>query len=318
MDHQFIKNLKENEQVYGIYLVDQAVLLKSKTGSYYISVVLKDKTGSIDAKIWDANTELKSKIEDGHFVEIRGLVKVFRDANQIIIQNFKQVDDNSINISDYLPTSEKKPEDMYKELMDMVEKVEDNFIKTLLLNTLTDDDIKQKLMLAPAAKSIHHAYLGGLMEHMLSICHLMLKVSKHYLVLNRDLLLFGAIYHDIGKIWELSYKTNFKYTDVGRLVGHITLSSELIEKKSSEIANFPEKLKVILKHMVLSHHGKLEFGSPKRPKFLEALVLSYIDDLDSKVYSVSSIIKEHKEKNQSWSNYSAMYDRYFYTETYES
>ena len=316
MGHGFVKNLNENDSVQGIYLVSHAALLKSKAGSLYISATLSDKTGNIDARIWDASNEIKDKIKAGEFIKLKGQVKVYRETKQIIIQSFEGVDGSEINITDYLPTSKRDLQEMYDELISIVNTVNDSFIKTLLLNTLQDEDIKPKFMKAPAAKTIHHAYIGGLLEHVLSITNLMLKVSDHYTVLNKDLLIFGAIYHDIGKVWELSYKTQFQYTDVGRLVGHITLSSELIEKKSSEIKDFPDKLKNILKHIVLSHHGKLEFGSPKRPKFLEAFVLHYIDDLDSKIYSIESLIKEHKAKNSEWTTYSEMYDRYFYTETY--
>ncbi len=318
LEHRFIKNLKENDLVQGVYLVNQATLLKSKAGSLYISAVLCDKTGSIDARMWDANNELKNKINAGEFVKLKGQVKVYRESNQIIIQNIETVDETKIDITDYLPTANRNLQDMYDELISIVNTINDTFIKTLLLNTLEDETIKPHFMRVPAAKSIHHAYIGGLLEHVLSICNLMLKISDHYKILNKDLLLFGAIYHDIGKVWELSYKTQFQYTDVGRLVGHITLASELIEKKSSEIKEFPEKLKNILKHIVLSHHGKLEFGSPKRPKFLEAFVLHYVDDLDSKMYSIGSIIKDHKEKQNNWTTYSEMYDRYFYTETYDT
>jgi 3'-5' exoribonuclease len=184
-----------------------------------------------------------------------------------------------------------------------------------LISTLEDPEMKPLILKAPAAKSIHHAWESGLIEHIVSICKLMNFIAGHYPHLNRDLLIFGAIYHDIGKIWELDLGSGISYTTRGRLIGHLYMGAELVEKKASKILGFPEELKDILKHIVLSHHGKLEYGSPKRPKFLEAAVVAMIDDFDSKVSTITTLIENERQNSlDSWSRYSEMFDRYFYIE----
>jgi 3'-5' exoribonuclease len=202
---------------------------------------------------------------------------------------------------------------MFDDLMGISKEIKNPFLRDLILNTLNDTEIQPLFKKCPAAKSVHHAYIGGLLEHTLSICNVMKLISQNYKELDLDLLIFGAIFHDIGKVWELSFDTYIGYTDVGRLVGHIPLGSELVDRKTKEIPNFPVELKHVCKHLILSHHGKLEFGSPKRPKFLEAMVVGMIDELDSRINSMMTYMNSQmNHPDQKWSSYNGMYDRYFY------
>jgi 3'-5' exoribonuclease len=182
----------------------------------------------------------------------------------------------------------------------------------LVLDTLEDPEIQSKYVRCPAARTIHHNWVGGLLEHTLSICKIMMFLGSHYEDLDLDLLLVGAVFHDIGKIWELSYDSNITYTDVGKLVGHLVLGSELIERKAQNIKGFPEELKNICKHLVLSHHGKYEYGSPKRPKVLEALIVSYIDELDSKIAALQAFLGSESNRGEAWTGYNSVFDRHFF------
>ena len=311
----FVKDMKDKQSVDTVLLIREKNLQTGKTGKPYIALTLADKTGTIDGRVWENAEEADELLEPGEFIHIKGFAKLFQNRMQLTVNKFESIESHSVDIRDFLPASKRPPEDMFNELMELVATVKNPFVKDLITNTLSDPEIKPLILACPAAKTIHHSYLGGLLEHILSISRLMVKVADHYKILDFDLLLFGAIYHDIGKIWELSYETSFGYTDVGRLVGHIPLGSELVEKKSSEIPNFPYELKNLLKHIVLSHHNLLEYGSPKRPKFLEALVVAYIDDLDSKVNALEELIRSERDAGHKWTKYSKMYDRYFFTGT---
>ena len=197
-----------------------------------------------------------------------------------------------------------------------IQKIESPSIKQLCLDCVTDDEIKKLILIIPAAKTIHHAYRGGLISHIISICKLMDFVGSHYPDLNKDLLFFGAIFHDLGKVWELEINTNnqVSYTQKGQLLGHMYLSCELIEKKSQKILGFPDDLRILLKHIILGHHGKIEYGSPKLPMFPEALIVAMIDDFDSKIDQVMSFVKSERQSGESWSRYHENLERYFYIE----
>ena len=226
-------------------------------------------------------------------------------------------------MEDFVSSSHRDTEVMMAELIKLAESLENHHIRTLTLETLNDPEIRRKMLRAPAAKSIHHAYLGGLLEHVLSICGIMDLLVKHYALqgvrLDRDELLFGAIFHDIGKIWELEYDNGISYTDRGKLIGHMVMAVELVEKKASRLLGFPDALKDRLKHIILSHHGKLEYGSPKLPMFLEAFLVAAIDDLDSKVNTIDRFIKSESASavanpegtGERWSRFNQLFERYF-------
>ncbi len=311
MNRTFVSDLQDKANISSIYLVREKALQTGKTGKNYVAFTLADRTGNIDARIWDNAENWSEQFEVDDFVDVKGFVQVFQGRKQVVVSSLQVVPPGGLSLGDFLPSSTRNPEEVFEELTSVLSRIQNPFLKLLVSSTLNDPQIGPLFKTAPAAKSIHHAYIGGLMEHVLSICHLMVFVKSRYNQLNLDLLLLGAVFHDIGKIWELNYETSFGYTSVGRLVGHIPLGSELIEKKASVIPNFPSDLKNICKHLVLAHHGKLDYGSPKVPQTLEAFVVAYMDDFDSKMDSIWGLIKADSHQDQKWTRFSQLYQRHF-------
>ncbi len=306
-----VEHFQEKDKIETVLLVKEKHLNMGKTGKPYLSVLLSDKTGQIDGRVWDNADDLNKKFDDGDLSWVQGVVQVFQGRKQIIIRDIQKVQVDDYDIKDFLPASDNSSELMYVELLQFVDEVENSHLRQLLENTVNDKEIKPLLLKAPAAKNIHHAWIGGLLDHTMSILKIMKFLSSHYQTLNRDLLYFGAIYHDIGKVWELSYGGTTSYTDKGRLIGHMGIALELIDRKSNHIEGFSDELRDICKHIVLSHHGKLEFGSPKRPKFLEALVVSMVDELDSRINILEGFMKDERKSGEKWSRYNSLFDRYF-------
>lgn len=314
MTRQSIQSLKDRDNVDSLFLVKEKNVAVGKNGRPFMGLQLGDATGTIDARLWDRVDELAKEFEVGEVIKIKGLVQLFQNRKQLVIHRLERVEQETVNFLDFIPQSSKNTEDMYVELLQTVRSMKNDHLRQLVLDTLEDPEIKPLMLRAPAAKSIHHAWLGGLLEHILSICKIMDFMAGHYTFLNRDLLLFGAIFHDIGKIWELSFDNGFSYTDRGRLLGHMQLACELIDKKSSRILGFNEELRDICKHIILSHHGKLEYGSPKRPKFPEAMIVAMVDEFDSKVSTMMTLIQAERGSGEKWSRYSELFDRYFLLE----
>lgn len=310
MDQQ-IKNLKDKDNVDSLFLVREKNVGMGKNGRAFMSIQLGDQSGSIDARVWDRVEELAREFENGDIIKVKGQVQLFQNRKQLVVHRIEKVDASTVQFENFLPKTARSSEDMMAELYVLVKSIQNDFIRQLIIDTLEDPEIRPLVMRAPAAKSIHHAWIGGLLEHMLSIMKIMDFMGTHYSFLNKDLLYFGAIFHDIGKVWELSYDNGINYTDRGRLLGHMQMACELIDKKSSRILGFPEELRDICKHIILSHHGKLEYGSPKRPKFLEAMVVAMVDDFDSKVATVQTIINDERNAGGKWSRYNDLFDRYF-------
>lgn len=314
MEKQTIQSLKDKETVDSLFLVKEKNVAVGKNGRPFMGLQLGDATGSIDARVWDRVDELSRGFEVGDILKIKGLVQLFQNRKQLIIHRLERVESDTVNFADFIPQSAKNAEDMFVELIKIVRSMKNDFLRQLVLDTLEDPEIRPLILKAPAAKTIHHAWLGGLLEHILSICKIMDFMALHYSFLNRDLLLFGGIFHDIGKIWELSYDNGISYTDRGRLLGHMQLACELIDKKTSRILGFNEELRDICKHIILSHHGKLEYGSPKRPKFPEAMIVAMVDEFDSKISTMMSLIESERGSGEKWSRYNDLFDRYFLLE----
>ncbi len=311
MDKKAIQSLQDKDNVDTLFLVKEKTVGIGKNGRPFMVLQVGDATGSMDARLWDRVEELSGEFENGDILKIKGQIQLFQNRKQLIIHKLERIDSSTVNFEDFIPQASRNAEDMMVELLQLVRSMKNDNIRQLVLDTLEDPELRPKILRAPAAKSIHHAWIGGLLEHILSICKIMDFMGTHYPFLNRDLLLFGAIYHDIGKITELSYDNGISYTDRGRLIGHMQIACEMIDKKSARILGFDEQLRDILKHIILSHHGKLEYGSPKRPKFLEAMVVAMIDDFDSKVATVKSIMDNEKGSGEKWSRYNDLFDRYF-------
>ncbi|AGH96185.1 3'-5' exoribonuclease YhaM family protein [Pseudobdellovibrio exovorus] len=313
--HTSIKLLNDKEPITDrVFLVKDKVKGTGKNGRAFLSLLIGDKSGHIDARVWDRVDEISDLFDIGDLISVKGLVQVYQGRKQIIVHKLEKADQNQFKKEDFLLEDVKiDVHALFAEMMSIVSTVQSPPIRQILTDSLQDDEIKELLLKAPAAKSIHHAKRGGLLEHIVSICKMMKLVASHYNYLNEDLLIFGAIFHDIGKVWELEInREQIQYSHKGRLLGHMQLACELIDRKSQRILGFPEDLREILKHIVLSHHGKLEYGSPVRPYIMEAFVVASIDELDSKMDTMFGFIKDERETGDSWSRYSEHFERYFY------
>ena len=311
----FIRDLQDKQSVHSLFLAREKTLLTGKNGKSYLSLVLSDSSGAVDARIWENAETLNETFQPGDVVRVKGAVQIFQNRKQLIVHRLEKAVAGEYRVEDFISAARRNPEAMMAELMTFAENMQNPHIRQLTLEVLNDPEIRKRLLAAPAAKSIHHAYLGGLLEHVLSICGLMKALAAHYAIqgvnLKLDLLIFGAIFHDIGKIWELDYDNGITYSDKGKLIGHMVLAVELVEKKASRLLGFPEELKDLLKHIILSHHGRIEYGSPKLPMFLEAFMVAAIDDLDSKINTIDMFIKNESESGEKWSRFNQLFERHF-------
>lgn len=283
MKSPYIRELKPNEVSTGVYLVHTKEVRQKRTGEPYLSLLLADKSGEIDAKMWDGVAEVMDTFDRDDFVKIKGLMVLYNNRAQFTIHKLRPVPDAEVDFRDFFPASLRDPDEMWSELRAIVSELDNLHVRQLLDAFLDDPEIATRYRVAPAAKSIHHAFRGGLLEHVLSLCALAKVTAAHYPSVDSNLLLAGCVLHDIGKIHELTYERGFGYSAEGQLLGHISIAVRMFAEKIRLFPQFPPELRNLLEHMILSHHGKLEFGSPKIPLFPEALLLHYLDDLDSKM-----------------------------------
>ncbi len=284
----------ENE----IFLVSEKHILKARNGDDYVGLKLKDKSGTIDAKIWNNLLHLKDKFEEGDFVKITGESNYYNDNWQIIIKNVEKVGDKDINKADFLPASKNDIETMKNELFTIINGVNNQSLKKLLLSIFEDKTFMDKFCVAPAAKTMHHAYAGGLIEHTISVAKLAKELGEYYQSIDKDLLVTCALCHDIGKAYELDALT-FGYTTQGKLIGHIVLSYTIVQNKIEKLGLIAKEKALNLLHCILSHHGEYEFGSPKKPKTKEAVLFHLIDMLDSRMQPVADV---EINSNSGWSD----------------
>lgn len=308
----YIENLKSGEKVNSIFLVAEKNLAYSQKGAPYLNLRLKDKTGEIEGKIWDNANEWDGQFRKGDIVQIYGRVLSYKNNLQLSVLEVKKLPDEEIELTDYLPAAQQDAEDMFAELMTSIEKVQTPCLKELLNAFFQDENTVSLFKRAPAAKGFHHVYLGGLLEHTLSVVKLLNQTMDHYQNVNGDLLLTGGILHDIGKIYEFDYDRLVQYSDEGRLIGHIVMGVEMIDAKIAMIEGFPKALAMELRHLILSHHGVLEYGSPKRPKTVEALIVHHIDDLDAKVNAFQTFVDDAPEDDTGWTPFHKLLERYIY------
>jgi len=311
----FIKDIKERDRVDDIFLVARKDMGMSKAGKPYLNLRFMDSTGAMDARAWDNAEAMARLFEAGDVVRARGYALSYRGEVQLNVSSIEKVPADRCSPSDFLPSSRRDPEKMIRELDAVIEGLSDPDVKALLKAVFADTEVRSRFKTAPAAKAMHHAFIGGLIEHVLSICKVVDFVVEHYrkdMALNRDILMAGAILHDIGKIYELSYTSSFDYTDEGKLIGHITLGVELVNRKAAALGDFPEHTRMAINHLILSHHGLLEFGSPKRPKMAEAIILSFLDDMDAKVAALR-VMTDGVEEGANWTPYQRMFERPIYT-----
>jgi len=307
--HLWIKEIQEDEKVSGCYLVKEKKVLKTRNGKPFLNLILADRTGEIPAKVWDRAEALSSLFQKGDIIQIVAHAGSYRDQIQITVSKLdllKEKPDPEI----FLESTPEDPSEMMRSLRKILRGVEDVNLKGLVDSFLGDRKFMARFKKMPAAKSFHHSYLGGLLEHTLSVCQMAIQVAAHYPQLNRDLLITSAFLHDIGKIRELEYNLQIDYTDEGRLVGHVVLSMTMVEEKLIGLKDFPGALAIRLKHLILSHHGQYDFGSPKEPKFLEAFALNLIDDLDAKINGLGRFMERDRHEG-AWTEFNRMFGKYF-------
>lgn len=285
-----IETFREGEKIADIYLCKQKTSAVTKNGKPYESAILQDKTGTIDAKIWDPNSLGIDDFDALDYVEVVADVVSFNGAMQLNVKRVRKVSEGEYDPKEYLPVSERNLDEMFEELLKLVSTVKNVYLNTLLKKFFVDDvDFAKIFKQHSAAKSVHHGFIGGLLEHSLSVAKLCDFYSKQYPLLNRDLLLTAAMLHDMGKVYELSGFPTNDYTDEGQLIGHIVIGSEKITMAAATIEGFPVKLLNELKHCILSHHGELEYGSPKKPALIEAVALSFADNTDAKMQTMKEL-----------------------------
>jgi len=309
---QTISSFKEGDWVDEVYLVVGKQISIAKNGVMYLSLKLADRTGEVDGKLWDNAEEVSRRFEKEDFVRIKGVAANYQGSMQVKMKSLEKVDDGRVDLSNFLQTSSKNIDDMVKELSGIAAGIGNVYLRQFMSVFLADKPFMELFRRAPAAKSLHHNYIGGLMEHILELISLSRDVAKHFPAIDMDLLTVGAFIHDIGKVKELSVRKSIEYSTEGRLLGHISLGYEMIADKIKAIPNFPQELTMLLKHIMLSHHGEYEFGSPKRPKIQEAIIINYLDDLAAKINNFQLTLKKDNVEAGNWTGYSKMHDRYLY------
>jgi len=308
----FVDQIKERDQLKTVFLVRDKNLAMAKNGKPYLTLKLMDRTGEIEGRIWDNADYIAGLFDKDDFVVVQGKASLYLGKMQLIIQSLEKMDEEGVDLAAFLPVSRFSTDELQAKLKEKVASIQQSHFRQLMELFLADAEFLSMYSAAPAAKSMHHVFLGGLLEHSLSVADLAEDICKRYPELNRDLLLLGALLHDVGKVVELSYQRSFGYTDEGKLLGHIILGVEILDTKIRQIKQFPPRDAMLIKHLLLSHHGQYDYGSPKRPKTLEAVALNFIDDLDSKMNGVQSHIDKSSASDSPWTPYHRLYDRYFY------
>lgn len=303
---KYIEMFREGNHVSDVYLCKTKQIAFTKNGKEYGSLVLQDKTGTIDAKIWDLGSPGIGNFESLQYVYVDGDVTVFQSSNQLNVRRIRTADEGEYQEGDYLPVSSKDIKEMYKELTSLVQSIKSEHLKKLASSYFIDDNqFVKKFCFHSAAKNVHHGFVGGLLEHTLSVMKLCEYYADSYKRLNRDLLLTAALFHDIGKTRELSGFPENDYTDDGQLLGHIMMGTEMVSERIKEIPGFPEKTATELKHCLLAHHGELEYGSPKKPALIEALALNLADNTDAKLETMTELLGSAGDNN-GWLGYNRL------------
>lgn len=305
---RFIKDLTEGERVLDVYLCKYKQSALTKNGKAYDNVILQDKTGTIDSKIWEPNSLGIDEFEALDYVEVTGDVTTFNGARQLNIKRVRKAAEGQYDPRNYLPVSNKNIEEMYQELLGYAARIKNPYMGKLVNSFFVEDlEFIKKFKNHSAAKTVHHGFVGGLLEHTLGVTRMCVYFVKNYPVLQYDLLIPAAMFHDIGKMWEISSFPENDYTDDGQLLGHIAIGYELVGEKIRQIPNFPSKLASELKHCILSHHGELEFGSPKKPALVEAMALNFADVADDKLEMMTELF-ENAGDNDGWLGFNRFAD----------
>ena len=308
----FVKDLKPGNEVTECFVLRKKEIKEKSDGEKFLKLELGDRTGRIEGVVWDNPEQIYGQAQTGEIVKIKGWVGTYKEIPQLKVERLRKAKEEEIDLSDFLPASERDLDSLYEEFKKVVSTIENRYLRGLLELLMEDSSLMEKLKKTPGGKLWHHAYVGGLLEHTLKVVQICEKAASMYELVNRDLLITGALVHDVGKISAYSAKGFFDYTDEGRLVGHIVSGDELIDKKIQMIEGFPSDLALQLKHLILSHQGQLEFASPVVPQTIEAIILHYADEMDAKADAFTHIIKTQKSKGKRWSDWVHLINRYIY------
>ncbi len=302
-----VKELKVKSSVSEVYLIKYCSLMSSRDGKKYLNIIFSDSSGQIEGRAWNRAEEIVSQCSKGDFAKVEGKINAYQGRKQLIVSNITKVNKGEVDLKDFVYSSSFDPDEMYEKLEEIVSELDDFYIRSLLQNILADQEVKRRLKIWQAGKTIHHAYQSGLLEHILSCTQLAVSLSSHYNC-NKNFVVAGAIMHDLCKIYELSSGLTVDYTEEGKLVGHLVKGVEILDRYSYRIKNFPHNTKLHLKHILLSHHGHYEFGSPKIPQTKEAYLLHLIDLMDSKMGTIDEIMRSDQNTGH-WSGFVKHMDR---------
>jgi len=306
MKQCFVADLQDGQNITSHFLVCEKEIRATREGKSYLRLELGDATGRVEARMWEGFERFPFERDD--FVKIQARVENYRNKLQLAIEKIRRAEENEVDAADFFPHTREDVDLLYAKLLEIVASVGNPWLRQLLESVVQDPEIVPRLKRAPAAKVMHHAFFGGLLEHVISLCELCRVVLTHYPEADPDLLLAGAVLHDLGKLRELSYERSIGYTDEGQLLGHILIEYELVTRKIDAIQGFPPALKTLVQHMLIAHHGRYEFGSPKLPMFREALMLHYLDDLDSKMGAMRAALESDKGEGN-WTAFSGALER---------
>jgi 3'-5' exoribonuclease len=293
----------ENKVVTSTFVVVAKQIKPKKTGEPYLALTLGDRSGQLEAKMWDNVDDVLEAFEQDDFLKVKGLINKYKQRFQLTIHKLRKLGESEIEFDDYLPKTTKDIDALWQTLTDFVATFQNAHLRALVQAFMSDPEIASAYRSAPAAKTLHHAYIGGLLDHVVSLFRSCDLICQNYPQVNRDLLLTGAFLHDIGKIHELTFKRSFSYTTKGQLLGHMVIELEMLQAKVANVPAFPDELKTMIEHLIISHHGQYEFGSPKLPMFPEALMLHYLDDLDSKMEAMRAHFEREALLDGFWTSY---------------
>ena len=304
---RYISELREGGRIQDVYLCKYKQSAVTKNGKNYESVILQDRTGQIDAKIWDPNSDAIGEFEILDYIYVAGTVSNFNGQLQASLKQVRKADPGEFIPADYLPVTKKNTKAMYQELLQFAGGIKNPYLSKLLQAFFVEDrEFINSFAKHSAAKTVHHSFVGGLLEHTLSVTRFAAVIADAYPAINRDLLITAALLHDIGKTKELSFFPMNEYTDDGQMLGHIVIGAEMIHDKASRIEGFPELLETELKHCILAHHGEYEYGSPKKPSLIEALALNLVDNLDAKLETMTELLENGG--NEAWLGYNRFFE----------
>ena len=313
MPKLFISEIKPNEDIVSLFVASEKQLRTTRNGSCYLHLKLSDKTGAVVGRVWEKANEAAAVFKTGDVIFVRGRSEFYQEKLQLNIFEVLTLQAGSYDPADFLPVCPFDREALFERLGKLVANMtEGSFLRRLSENILADSSLMLRFKAAPAARAMHHAYIGGLLEHTVSVITLIYRICNHYPDLDRDLLIAGAFLHDIGKVEEFVYDTHIDYSDAGRLVGHMVLGTQMIEEKIRAIEGFPLQTALLLKHLILSHHGEAQFGAVKLPASREAFALHHADDLDAKMNAISRILANSGESGGTWTGYETIFGRHFF------